>query len=97
MNYSIGTLRLQIHIEHSHSLKDKRQVLRSLKERLKKRHNVAVAEVAHHNSWQDAVVVAATVATTAHNSRRILEAVHDDAVLVLGRSLCDADFDVAIF
>lgn len=97
MNYSIGTLSLQIHIEHSHSLKDKRQVLRSLKERLKKRHNVAVAEVAHQNSWQDAVVVAVTIATTSQASRRILDAVHQDAVLVLGRSLSGIDLDVAAF
>ncbi len=94
MEYAIGTLSLRIRIEHSGSLKDKRQVLRSLKDRIKRRHNVAVAEVAQQKSWQDSVVVAVTVATTAGQARRVLDAVHHDAVQLLGRDLCEADLDV---
>ena len=40
----IGMLTLEIYIPDAHSLKDKRQVLRSLKDRLRARFNVAVAE-----------------------------------------------------
>ena len=41
----VGLLTLEIYIPDSHSLKDKRQVLRSLKDRLRARFNVAVAEL----------------------------------------------------
>ncbi len=43
----VGLLTLEIELPEAHSLKDKRQVLRSLKDRLKHRFNVAVAELDH--------------------------------------------------
>ena len=48
----IGLLTLEIHISDARSLKDKRQVLRSLKDRLRARFNVAVAELEHQELWQ---------------------------------------------
>ena len=53
---AIGLLTLEIYIPDSHSLKDKRQVLRSLKDRLRGRFNVAVAELDHQDNWQRAQV-----------------------------------------
>ena len=44
MTMPIGLLTLEIYIPEAHSLKDKRQVLRSLKDRLRRKFNVAVAE-----------------------------------------------------
>ncbi len=41
----VGLLTLEIYIPDAHSLKDKRQVIRSLKDRLRSRFNVAVAEL----------------------------------------------------
>ena len=97
MEYRVGTLCLRIRVEHSRSLKDKRRVLRSLKDRLRRRHNIAIAEVAHQDSWQDAVVVAAAVAGSARGVRRVLDSVYETAVHVLGRSLQDAEFDELAF
>ncbi len=94
MEYYVGTLTLRIRVGHSRSLKDKRQVLRSLKDRLKKRHNAAVAEVGGQGSWQDSVVVVAAVAATEDGVRRILDAVHEDSVRALGRDLSHADFEI---
>ena len=45
----VGLLTLELHIQHAQSLKDKRQVLRSLKDRLRAKFNVAVAELEHHD------------------------------------------------
>ena len=95
MEYAIGTLTLSIRVQHSRSLKDKRQVLRSLKDRIKRRHNIAVAEVAHQQSWQESTVVAITVATTTAQARQVLDAVHHDAVQLLGRDLYETDLDVS--
>ena len=48
--------RLRLHLPLSHSLKDKRQVLRSLKDRLRAQFNVAVAELDHSDLWQRATL-----------------------------------------
>jgi uncharacterized protein YlxP (DUF503 family) len=46
----VALLTLELRIEGAHSLKDKRQVLRSLKDRLRGQFNVAVAELDHTDS-----------------------------------------------
>ena len=48
----IALLTLDIHIPHAHSLKDKRMILRSLKDRLRSKFNVSVSEVDHQDLWQ---------------------------------------------
>ena len=93
MEYRVATLCLRIRIEDSRSLKDKRRVVRSLKDRLKRRHNVSVAEVGRHDSWKDAVVVATAVSGSARGVRRILDLVHEDALRVLGPRLHDVEFE----
>jgi len=52
----IAFLTLEIRIEAARSLKDKRQVIRSLKDRLRSGFNVAVAELDAHDVWQRATV-----------------------------------------
>lgn len=52
----VALLTLELRIEGAHSLKDKRQVLRSLKDRLRAHFNVAVAELDHTDLWQRATV-----------------------------------------
>lgn len=48
----IGSLTVEIHIPQANSLKQKRQVVRSLKDRLRSKFNVSVAEVDHLDKWQ---------------------------------------------
>ena len=57
----IALLTLDIHIPHAQSLKDKRMVLRSLKDRLRTKFNVSVSEVDHQDLWQRAQVSVVTV------------------------------------
>jgi len=52
----IAYLTLEIRIEAAHSLKDKRHVVRSLKDRLRARFNVAVSELDHNDLWQRATI-----------------------------------------
>lgn len=94
MEYCVGTLTLWIRIAHSRSLKDKRQVLRSLKDRLKRRHNISLAEVSGQNSWQDAVVVVAAVSGSAAGVDRVLVAAREESVRILGRDLSDAALEI---
>lgn len=61
---TIGLLTFEIHLPQSRSLKDKRQVLRSVKERLRARHNVAVSELEDAaDVWQRADVAVVSVAS----------------------------------
>jgi uncharacterized protein YlxP (DUF503 family) len=52
----VGILRLTLSIHGACSLKDKRQVLRKVVDRLRSRFNVSVAEVGDNDVWQRAVV-----------------------------------------
>ena len=61
---TIGILTLEIHLPQSRSLKDKRQVLRSVKERLRSRHNVSVLELEEDaDVWQRAGLAIASIAS----------------------------------
>ncbi len=58
----VGLLTLELHIAEAQSLKDKRQILRSLKDRLRAKFNVAVAELDFEDTWQRSVVGVVTLA-----------------------------------
>lgn len=53
---TISFLRIELRIEAAHSLKDKRQVVRSIKDRLRASFNVAVAELDANELWQRASI-----------------------------------------
>ena len=48
----IGFLFLEIYFPYSHSLKEKRKILKSFKDRIKKKFNVAFAELDFQDKWQ---------------------------------------------
>ena len=50
----VAQLTLEIRIEHAQSLKDRRQVVRSLKDQLRQGFNVSVAELDEAVTWQSA-------------------------------------------
>jgi uncharacterized protein YlxP (DUF503 family) len=70
---TVGSLRVRLLIRESRSLKDKRQVLNSIKDRLRNRFNVAVAEVEDQDHRQLAVLGVATVGAEAEQVRTTLE------------------------
>ena len=57
----IALLTLDIHIPHAQSLKDKRMVVRRVKDRLRSKFNVAISEVDHQELWQRSQVSVVTV------------------------------------
>jgi uncharacterized protein YlxP (DUF503 family) len=73
----VGLLTIEMHVPSSQSLKDKRAVLRRVKDRLKK-FNVAVSEVEHHDLWQRAALAVVTVSTDQPHADRELAAVADE-------------------
>jgi uncharacterized protein len=59
----VGLLSVDLHLPGARSLKDKRMLLRSVKDRLRK-FNVAVAEIEHHDLWQRAGLGIVAIGTT---------------------------------
>ncbi|NMC81346.1 MAG: DUF503 domain-containing protein [Armatimonadetes bacterium] len=57
----VSTIRLELRLAECHSLKDKRHVLRGMLESIRRKFNVSIAEVAHHDAWQTAVIGVAVV------------------------------------
>lgn len=88
-NAVIGVLTLEICVEHSHSLKDKRQVVKSLKDRLRDRFNVAVAEIDHLDSWQLSTISVVTVGSDRVFAEKVLQAAERHAADQLGGTLTD--------
>lgn len=84
---AIGVLTLDIRLEDAHSLKDKRQVVRGLKDRLRHRFNVAVAEIDHQDLWQRAMIAAVTVSGDRAHADSVLQSVENEATSFLGASL----------
>ncbi len=58
----VGLCTVELYIPDGHSLKAKRQVLLSLKDRLRDKFNVSIAEVGDQDLWQKAVLGMACVA-----------------------------------
>jgi len=83
----VGLLTLEIHIQDSQSLKDKRQVLRSLKEKLRHRFNVAVAELEHQDTWQRSVIGVVSISADETHLEESLRAIAEESELLLGRDL----------
>ena len=71
---AVVLLTVEFHFPFAQSLKDKRMILRGVKDRAKK-FNVSVAEIDHHDLWQRATLAVVTVATDGAHAERELQAV----------------------
>jgi uncharacterized protein YlxP (DUF503 family) len=71
----IGVRMWELHLAGAHSLKEKRSVIKSLKDRLHNQFNVSVAETAHHDLWQRAELTACVVASDRRQAESVMEQV----------------------
>jgi uncharacterized protein YlxP (DUF503 family) len=78
----IGVCTIDLHIPESGSLKTKRHSLKSLKDRIRSRFNVSVAEVDHNDLWQKTSLAVAAVSNDKAHLNQTL-----DHVLNLVRSV----------
>ena len=77
----VGSVSMRFIIPGSHSLKDKRRALRSVKDRLRSQFNVSVAEVDAQDVWQTAVLGLSAVGT----DRAYVEGLLDQAIQMVRR------------
>lgn len=87
---SIGVITLELRLDESHSLKDKRHFVKSLKDRLRSRFNVAVAEIDYQELWQRGLIAVATVSGDQAHAERVLQSVEREAAFLLGPLLVGA-------
>jgi uncharacterized protein YlxP (DUF503 family) len=70
-----ATLRFDLHVPTSRSLKAKRAAIKPIVEGIRHRYHVSVAEIAHQDQWQRAGVGVAVVASDAAHLDDVLETI----------------------
>jgi uncharacterized protein YlxP (DUF503 family) len=73
---TVGIARVTLFLGESHSLKEKRMVLRRMKDLVRNKFNVSVAEVSEHDRWQRAVLGLTLVGS----DRRFTESALDEVL-----------------
>ena len=73
----LGVCRIMLHLPDSGSLKDKRQVARSLSARIRNKFNVAVAEVEDQELWQRLTLAVCCVSTEPAHANEMVSKVVD--------------------
>src|SRR5271154_3285944 len=82
MAMAIISLTLELLIEQSHSLKDRRQVVRSLKEKLRHGFNISVAELDEAVTWQSATIGVTAISRSRDYLSGLMRQVEDAAARI---------------
>lgn len=90
----VGVLRLSFHIPHARSLKDKRRVVQKIRDRIRNRFDVSVAEVAAQDQWQRAVFGVSVVSGESSVCDSVLEQVARSAELSEDAQLTDRETEL---
>ncbi len=72
---TIGLLEVDLQFPAAQSLKDKRQVLMSLKTKLRQTFNISVAEVGDNDAWQSSMLAAVVIANEQQHANEVLSKV----------------------
>jgi uncharacterized protein YlxP (DUF503 family) len=93
---AVALLTLELRIEHAQSLKDRRQVVQSLKDQLRQGFNISVAEMDEAVLWQSATIGIAAVSRSRDYLHGLVEEVERAARRMLnelGAELADSFWD----
>lgn len=72
---AVGTV--ELHLPDVGSLKGKRHALKGLKQKLRQRFDISVAEVDHHDSWQRATLAVACVSGDSRHANEVISKAMD--------------------
>lgn len=90
----IGALTIRAVFRDAHSLKDKRQVLKSFKDRVRNKFNVAIAEVDDEDQWQSGDIGVAAVANETRFVNSVLSEVIEFARGCPGMEMVDHQIEI---
>jgi uncharacterized protein YlxP (DUF503 family) len=68
----IGVSQITLHLPDTHSLKEKRQIIKSVMARVRNHFDVAIAEVEEHDRWQLAVLGVSCVSNSSQHADQVL-------------------------
>jgi uncharacterized protein len=94
----IAVLTLELRIETAQSLKDKRQVVRSLKDKLRVRYNVSVAELEETDLWQRATIGIVSISSSRDYLEGLMQQVEKAAARIVnnaGAELTDSFLEIS--
>jgi uncharacterized protein len=89
----IAALTIELRIDHARSLKDRRQVVRSLKEKLGHAFNISIAELDEAVTWQSATIGIAAISGSRDYLTGLMRQVEDAATRIandLGATIADS-------
>ncbi|HET7212015.1 MAG TPA: DUF503 domain-containing protein [Terriglobia bacterium] len=90
----VGLLTLEIHLPYSHSLKEKRAVLRKIQDRLRSRFNIAVAELDHRDVWQVATLGVVSISDSPSLLDAVLREVLRETEKILGDDVASHEIEI---
>ena len=89
----VAVLTLEIRLPYSHSLKEKRAVLQKMRDRLRARFNVAVAELDHQDVWQRATLGIVSISDSQTLLESVFSQVLAEAERILGQDVASHSLD----
>ena len=92
----IAYLTLELRIEGAHSLKDKRQVVRSVKDRLRNSFNISIAEIEATDLWQRATLGMVSISDSRDYLQGLMQNVEREATKLannVGAEVVDSFLD----
>tara|TARA_Y100000031_G_scaffold153164_1_gene197825 strand:+ start:489 stop:770 length:282 start_codon:yes stop_codon:yes gene_type:complete len=72
----VGTCWVKLFLHENNSLKGKRKVVKSVKDRIKRKFNVSIAEIGNHDDWKKIVLGIAAVS----NDQKYIHKVLNDVI-----------------
>ncbi len=90
----VGLLTLELHLPESNSLKSKRFIIRSLKDRIKNKFNISIAEVDANDLWQRSVLGAACVGNSTKIVNQTLNSVRNVVLSTPSLELIDSTMEM---
>lgn len=94
MATTVGLVHLRFHIAQAMSLKDKRRVIKSFKDRLTNSHNVSVAEVDAQNDRRQAVLAIAMAGSDSRYVEGALQKIVNAAAMHRDMALIDHEIEL---
>lgn len=89
----VGVLTLEIQVPYAHSLKEKRAVLQKIRDRLRSKFNVAVAELDHHDLWQHSTLGVVSISDSQALLETMFRQVLAESERILGHDVSNHSLD----
>ena len=69
----VGLLRMELYLPAANSLKDKRQIVKSIIGKVESKYNVSISEVGNHELWQQVTIGIAHVSEKGKQTKKVLD------------------------